>query len=130
MVPLQAEEQASELLLRVQSSSLVRISLQLLPVAEFNRQKLQGHAAWAMTYGALLVLVLLHAAAFWLNRRSQHLKLLGLMLLQQRHHQAVLLSFADDALHRARLEGGNRSMCYRLPRSQGQSSKANGKPIA
>lgn len=33
----------------------------------------------------------------------------------QRHYEAVLLSFADDALHQARAAGGNRGVCYRLP---------------
>jgi diguanylate cyclase (GGDEF)-like protein len=35
----------------------------------------------------------------------------------KRHHEAVLLSFADDALYQARSVGGNRCICYRLPAS-------------
>jgi diguanylate cyclase (GGDEF)-like protein len=35
----------------------------------------------------------------------------------QRHHEAVLLSFADDALYQARAAGGNRCVCYGLPQA-------------
>lgn len=44
-------------------------------------------------------------------------------LPDERHHQAVLLSFANDALCRARKAGGNRSVCYRQPQAMEQQEQ-------
>lgn len=42
------------------------------------------------------------------------------LIPDKRHHEAVLLSLADDALYQARSAGGNRCICYRLPVAVGQ----------
>lgn len=45
------------------------------------------------------------------------------MIPDARHHDAVLLSFADDALYQARAAGGNRVVCYQLPVPAAQSEQ-------
>lgn len=46
------------------------------------------------------------------------------MIPDARHHDAVLLSFADDALYQARAAGGNRVVCYQLPVPAAQSERS------